>query len=56
MPEHLSDDEMDLYCRGAADDAALQGIERHLLECADCARRVYETVRQLVRERRAQTQ
>ncbi len=55
MDQHPSDDEMDVYCRGGADDAAISVIEHHLLECADCARRVYETVRQLVREQRAPT-
>jgi hypothetical protein len=44
---------LDLYCRGGATDGEVSSIEKHLLECVTCCRRVYETVRELVRERTA---
>jgi anti-sigma factor RsiW len=53
MADHLGEAELDTYCRGGADDTSVARIERHLLDCPDCARRVYERVRAMVREQRA---
>ena len=41
--EHLSEDRLDAYCLGRLDVAVCLDVEAHLVQCADCRRRVRET-------------
>lgn len=41
--EHLSEDRLDAYCLGRLDVAACLDVEAHLMQCAECRRRVLET-------------
>lgn len=39
--KHLTDEQIDEFCRGAAGDAAEQVVE-HSMECEECSRRIDE--------------
>ena len=51
MYEHPTQYEIELYCRRYADNMVVRRIGNHINDCSDCARRVDEAVRALVRER-----
>ncbi len=38
--DHISDEDLELYCLGRATNRQLAPIEQHLLACPDCLRRV----------------
>jgi anti-sigma factor RsiW len=37
--EHISDEDLELYCLGRATNEQLAPIEEHLLECPECVER-----------------
>jgi anti-sigma factor RsiW len=38
--DHISDEDLELYCLGRATNRQLAPIEEHLLACPDCVERV----------------
>ncbi len=40
--DHISDDELELYCLGRATNAQLAPIEEHILACPACLRRAQQ--------------
>ena len=46
--EHPSVHELEAYCNGKSGDTVTAEIERHLVDCSECAWRVAQTVRVLL--------
>ena len=44
---HPTEPELLAFCRGYANDDVAAMVEAHLIDCAECARKVAMTVRQL---------
>lgn len=46
-PDHIDENDLELYCLGRATSAQLAPIERHLLECPQCVARAHAALEYL---------